>query len=407
MWLEHLRIAGKALRAHPFRSSLTVLSVALGAFAIVAMSSLAESGLTTLTRGIEDLGGGRLVDVWAKRPERAEAKRASWTRGLTPADVDLLLGALPHVVERSVFAQLERKDVAADSGEATRSDLVAADGGFLALFRMRLARGRGFTDEENRGHARVCVVGHKTAERLFGGDAIGRWLSVDGLRCRVVGQIANQDRWGISFGFDWLDLVIAPLRSIEEVDAKADAALELLVKTDAPASNESVKRIANALLSERHHGVDDFELFDFGRFMEQYHSMFAIMEAIVGFIAGIALLVGGVGVMNMMLVSVSERVREIGIRKALGASPRDIGAQFVIEAVLLAGLGGALGVLAGVGGALGAGAVLQHYRPSWVNVVAEGAVAAALAVSIGVGLVFGWFPARRAARLDAIEAMRR
>src|SRR5579883_1269544 len=119
MWLEHLRIAGKALRAHPFRSSLTVLSVALGAFAIVAMSSLAESGLTTLTRGIEDLGGGRLVDVWAKRPERAEAKRASWTRGLTPADVDLLLGALPHVVERSVFAQLERKDVAADSGEAT------------------------------------------------------------------------------------------------------------------------------------------------------------------------------------------------------------------------------------------------------------------------------------------------
>ena len=182
---------------------------------------------------------------------------------------------------------------------------------------------------------------------------------------------------------------------------------EFLIKTDSVASNDIVKRIINSILVERHNGVDDFELFDFASFMEKFHQTVGIMEAIVGFIAGIALLVGGVGVMNMMLVSVSERVREIGVRKALGASPGAIRAQFLWEAMLLSGLGGALGVGGGIVAALGMGPLLRHFTPTWVNVVATGAATTAMIVSVSIGLLFGFFPAARAARLDAITAMRR
>ena len=242
---------------------------------------------------------------------------------------------------------------------------------------------------------------------MWGGDAMGHWMTIGGVHCRVIGQLADEDRWGIHMGFDWLDVAVLPVLTLADTDEAAMKSAGLVVKTDTQASNEVVKRIVNALLVERHHGVDDFEIFDFSKFMDKFNSFFAIMKAIVGFIAGIALLVGGVGVMNMMLVSVSERVREIGIRKALGATPRDIGAQFLWEAIVLAGSGGAIGVLAGIGGAVLSGIVIGHFNKTWVSVVAHNAVITALATSVGIGLVFGFFPARRAGKLDAIMAMRR
>jgi putative ABC transport system permease protein len=408
LFWEYLRIAARVLSAHKFRSALTVLSITIGAFSIVVMSSLADSGLTTLARGLEDIGGARLIDVGAKKPERGDAKRISYFRGITVTDGDALFAALPHIEEKTMWSSLWRRDMISDTGQFSRSDLVAADGGFLALFKMRLAKGRGFSEDENRQHAKVCVIGHKTAEKLFGEvDALGRWVTTQGTRCRVIGQLADQPRWGINFGFDWLDVLVVPVNTLADVEPTVMPAIQITMKTDSATHNEAVKRILNALLVERHHNVDDFEIFDFSTFMNKFDAMFATMKAIVGFIAGIALLVGGVGVMNMMLVSVSERVREIGIRKAIGASPLDISAQFLLEAIVLAGSGGLIGTLAGIGGAVLSGAVIGHFNKTWVSIVAHDAVIAALVVSVGVGVVFGFFPARRAGRLSAIEAMRR
>jgi putative ABC transport system permease protein len=225
------------------------------------------------------------------------------------------------------------------------------------------------------------------------------------VRCHVIGQLAEQERWGIDYGFDWLNVAVLPFETLSDVDPPVKQQAELLFKTADARDNDIVKRVINALLVERHHGVDDFEIIDFRRFMDKFHQTFAVMEMIVGFIAGIALLVGGVGVMNMMLVSVSERVREIGIRKALGASPRDIGRQFLVEAGLLSCVGGVLGVLLGIGGALAGSAVIKGFKPTWVTAVSEPAVIAALTVALGVGIVFGYFPARRAGRLNAVTAM--
>ncbi|KYF60467.1 hypothetical protein BE04_17805, partial [Sorangium cellulosum] len=350
-WAVYLAIAAKALSAHKLRSLLTVLSITLGAFAIVLMTSLAEGGLLTLSRGIEQLGGARLILIAPKEPVRAERKKAMYVTGFTRKDRDHLARGIPHVAEHTLYAMLGSRDVTSDEGAEDRTDLVAADSGFLDAFRMPIGRGRAFSDEEDRRRARVCVAGPKLAARLWRGDPIGRWVTVGALRCRVIGVLAASERMGFNFGFSWDDLLVTPIDTAADVEKDVRSSALLVLKTDDVRNNDPVKRIVNALLVERHHGVDDFTLYDFSSIMEQFEATFAAMKAIVGLIAGIALLIGGVGVMNMMLVSVSERVREIGIRKALGAAPGDISAQFLCEAALLSGAGGLLGV---AGGALAA-----------------------------------------------------
>jgi putative ABC transport system permease protein len=334
-----------------------------------------------------------------------ERKAESYTSGITLADRDLLYQALPHVATHSTYTQRNRRDVIGDTGETARADMVAGDAGILDIYKMKLAKGRGFTEDENRGHHKVCVVGHKTAQTLFDGAAVGHWLTLPEMRCRVIGQLADQDRW-MDFDFSWDDLVVVPLASFADADPTADKTSNIILMTDDKANNDSVKRIANALFSERHHGVDDFEIFDFARIMNKFDQVFSIMRGIVGFIAGIALLVGGVGVMNMMLVSVSERVREIGIRKAIGASPRDITMQFLFEAMVLSGAGGFVGIAGGVLMAMATVPLIQHFKPGWVGVIDHRATTVAFVVSLAIGLIFGFFPARRAAKLDAILAIR-
>jgi putative ABC transport system permease protein len=226
------------------------------------------------------------------------------------------------------------------------------------------------------------------------------------LRCRIVGQSNSREFLGNFMGLDRLDYLAAPFETMADVDPKVKPGAHIQLKSDVQSSNEIVKRVANVILTQRHHGVDDFQIFDFSGIMNQFTGFFRIMSIIVGFIAGIALLVGGVGVMNMMLVSVSERVREIGIRKTIGANPSDIGRQFLLEAMVLSGTGGLIGAGSGVAAAIGASTLIRHFKPRWVTVIADESVLIALAVSIGIGLLFGYFPARRASKLDAITAIR-
>ncbi len=402
-----LGMAARALRAHVFRSFLTVLSITIGTFAIVLMSSLAESGLATIRFGIEDLGGARLLLVAPRPPERAESKQGSYERGLSRRDREHLATALPHVAVQSTFTSLGTRDITSDTEETARTDLVAGDARFFEAFRMRLARGRLFTEEEDRQHARVCVAGRKLAKKLFRDDPLGHKVTIGGVRCRIVGELEDNERFGVGLGFDWVDLLVVPLETAADGLPEVRQNAAILVKTDDARHNEPVKRIANAVLEDRHHGVDDFTFYDFSSIMDKFSAVFAIMEAIVGLVAGVALLIGGIGVMNMMLVSVSERVREIGIRKALGATPADIRAQFLVEALLLSATGGALGVALGALAAVGATALIHSLLPAWMGGVSRVAAAVALLVSLGIGVFFGYFPARRAGRLDPTEAMRR
>ncbi len=405
-FVENLRLATSAVAGTRGRSALTVLSITIGAFAIVVMSSLAESGLATISRGIEELGGARIVLVAPKKPERGEAKQAAYAPGLSLTDRERVFRGLPHVEALSMFSRLGKKDILSASGGRASSDVVGSDARFFDVFHMNVARGRAFTEEENRGQAAVCVVGHKLVEKLAV-DPLGQFLTAGPLRCRVIGVLANNERFGVGFGFDWVDLVIAPSETMANVDPSVLTSAVVLLRTDDPASNEAVKRLVNARLVARHPGLDDFTLYDFSGVMKKFGAVFATMELIVALLAGIALLIGGVGVMNMMLVAVSERVKEIGIRKALGARPREIGLQFLTEAVLLAVLGGATGIASGLGVAALASLLIARFLTTWQRSLSPGPTAAALVISIAIGVLFGWLPAKQAARLDPIAAMRR
>ena len=407
--LEVLKMALSALAANRGRSTLTVLSITVGAFAIVLMSSLAESGLKTLVVGFEELGGARLLLLLPKQPERGQDKQFAYGQGMSLTDRDRLARDVPHVEALTLYSQMGDVEVLSESGATATTSLVAADTDFMRAMKMQIARGRAFTEEENRDHAPLCVVGEALAEKVGPAPSapLGGYLTVGALRCRVIGVLAKNTRTGFRLGFDWNNLVIASSEAMRDVNPGVTLAGVVLIKTDEVAANDIVKRVLNARMAARHPGVDDFTFLDFAGIMAPFEKTVAGMELMVALLSGIALFVGGVGVLNMMLVAVSERVKEIGIRKALGAPPRAIGAQFLSEAVMLSTLGGGTGIGLGLLTALGASALIGHFTPSWQTSLAPWAPASALVVTLGLGVLFGWVPARRAAALAPVEAMRR
>lgn len=403
----YLRIAARVLRAHKLRSLLTVVSITIGAFSIVLMTSLADGGLQTIMSDIEEMGGARLLLITPDEPERMKDKRGLAPGYFDKADQEALTRTLPHLAEKTWYAEVGEQELTTEGGKALMADGIAGDTGFLPAFGFTLGKGRPFTDDENRTRQSVCVVGHEVAEALFDGNAIGQRLTVMGVRCLIVGQAAKAGRVGMSFGFDWDRFVLLPLETLRDISRSASYGTILVAKTTDVRHNDVVKRVANAVMTHRHHGVDDFEIWDFSGIMGEFAKIFMILKLIVGLVASISLLVGGVGVMNMMFVSVSERTKEIGVRKALGASPRAIEAQFLFEAMFLSSIGGVLGVGTGIVATVGANALVVSLEDAWVGTVSVPAVVVALVVALAIGVGFGVVPAKRAAALDAVDAMRR
>ncbi len=407
LFYEFLRVGWTVLRIHKFRSALTLLSIAIGTFSIVLMSSLATSGTTTLTRGLEDIGGARMVIVFPKAPEGSARKRASMSRGIVLDDVDALRGRVPHVRSFGMMSEMGDREVRSEGrvvGKApARTDLVAGNEEFLSAFGMKITAGRNIDRQDLDGGRRVTVIGHTLAKNLFDKpeDAIGRPIRLGSESFRVVGVIAHVKRFGVRLGWDWNDFALTPITAFGRRTPGA-----VVLVTTGSEHNDIAKRIAAAILRDRHHGVDDFEAFDFGVLMEKLGDVFRIMHLIAGLIASIALLAGGIGVMNILLVSVSERVREIGVRKAIGAPDRAIGLQFLFESALLSGLGGVVGAVLGCIGAIASGPLIRMKAEPWVAVISVGAVVAALIASFLIGIFFGLVPARKASRLQVVDCLR-
>ena len=407
MLIQSLKMAWSSLASRKARSLLTLSTVAIGCFAIVLAASLAASALESLKQSIEELGGARLVLVEPKIPESAEKKQSQSDAEIDEEDRAALTRDMPHVESLTHYAGLDEQDVLSDVGRSSRADLVAADESFFALFRMRVAEGRPLTADDTRGASHNCVVGPKLAETVWSSSPVGRKLAIGALHCRVVGLFADNERWGNNFGFDWNNVVVVPFRTAAARLPNVRSNAGIALRTDDRFANDVVKRMINARLERNHAGVDDFAIYDLAQVMDRFETTFALLQLLVALFSGIALLIGGVGIMNMMLVSVSERVREIGIRKALGATPANLSQQFLLESGLLAGAGGALGVTLGLAAVLVAGLVIRSSLSGWISVYSMPAVGLALAASAITGAAFGWFPARRAARLDPVEAIRR
>ncbi len=401
--LESIGIALIQLWAHKLRSVLTLLGMLIGVGAVVGIVSISEGMRRWVSGQFLQMGGANLIVVmpqeWAHRDGR-------WVRvrdyvPMTLDDVAIIAASSDRV---SMVVPLLTTGTLVRHGKATyEAELTATTPHHEAMFNWRTERGRFLLHRDQAELRRVCVLGRTAADEVFGGaDPVGQEIKLDGQRFEVVGLMADRQ----IFGDDWGNQVLVPVTTAHQRifghDRINGAYAYLVSPEDAPVV---IDQIQTAL--KRVHGSRAEYRIESGRgFLDQIEGVFLVMKLVTGGIAGISLLVGGIGIMNIMLVSVTERTREIGIRKALGAKPAVLMLQFVVEAIVLSLCGGLLGLGTGVGLGLGISHVIAQYSEvPYPSVVSYSSALLSLGLALAVGLFFGIYPAVRAARLNPVDAL--
>jgi putative ABC transport system permease protein len=394
------------LRSRRLRTGLSTLGMMFGVAAVIAMLSIGAGAERRAMAMIERLGVNNVLVRSREVPptERAEARKKSM--GLSARDVAAVREAVPHVVLVAPKARVDAYKVIAD-GYKAQAKIWGVSHRHTEATRLVLEEGRFFDELDERAHAQVAVIGAGVRRELFvSGDAVGRFVKVNDLWLKVVGVLAAESLSagppGVGGGEGESDIYL-PLTTLlqkMERDPLEPPLDEIVVKLDGLTSPHEAAAIIAGLLGQLHGGVNDYEIVVPEALLDQSRETQRIFSIVMGCIAGISLLVGGIGIMNIMLASVFEQTREIGVRRAVGALRRDIRFQFLVESFLVAGFGGAFGVFMGVG--------IAHVVASsagWPTVVTPLSIVLSTGVSGAVGLFSGIYPAVRASRLDPIEAL--
>ncbi|ADZ69931.1 ABC transporter permease [Polymorphum gilvum] len=401
MWWETIKLAFQAIRRNALRSTLTVLGIVIGVAAVIGMVSIGHSTTAQVTASLARLGSNLLV-VRPGVAERGPGGVRTDAKAFDRFDVEVLRAQLYSV--RAVAPTVSTSATAVVGNENRTVSVWGTDNAYFVTQDWPVVRGREFLDSDLRAGRPVCIVGQTIKEELFQNqDPIGKRMRVRGLSCEVVGLLEEKGQTG--FGQDQDNTVIMPLRAVQRrLLGSTDIAMISVSARDGVDTGK-VQADIEAILRERRNITpgkdDDFHVRDMKQIVATMTSTTTVLTGLLGAVAAVSLLVGGIGIMNIMLVSVTERTREIGIRLAIGALERQVLLQFLVEAVVLSLFGGVLGILAGI--ALAAGAVTVMQMPF---VLDPSIIAVAFVFSALVGVVFGYFPARQAARLDPIEALR-
>jgi putative ABC transport system permease protein len=400
MLLETIRLALRSVRRNALRSFLTLLGIVIGVAAVIAMITIG-SGTTEKVK--QDIGklGSNLLTVQALRPMRGGDTNFT-PRSLNAGDLEGLLEGLDNARAISAVAQ---RNVRVVYGSVNLSaQVTGTDSDFFVARDWNASRGRLFTDSEIRGGANVCLVGQTVRNTFFGaGDPSGEAIRVGRMSCRIIGVLDEKGTSG--FGQDQDNVVMMPLTTFQRrISGDRDISQILVAVNDGISTTQMVGEVQNILRQTRRIAPDqddNFDVRDMTQIADAMTSTTTVMTGMLGALAGVSLLVGGIGIMNIMLVSVTERTREIGIRLAIGAHERHILVQFLVEATVLSLLGGLIGVVLGL--SLAGAATLALSIPF---VPSLSVIALAVGFSAMIGLVFGFFPALRGARLDPIDALR-
>ena len=407
--LELLRAANDGLRSHRLRSGLTALGVIFGVAAVIGMASIGEGAKREALRQIELLGASNII-IDEDRPDEGESRFEALDKnptGLTRLDANSLQELLPNQVKVTPM-RIEEREITVGRIVA-KLNVVATTEDHFELYHLNAVKGRtlSFLDEE--GFAKVCVLGWGAKRELFPlDDPIGKRVKIDDQLYSVVGVVDKQLTG--KGNIEGLDLrnqnkdIYLPLSSWLKRNPPGNSESELtriVVQVKSTDYLSNIAGLCKRILQRRHRQVVDFKVIIPEQLLRQHRETQRIFNIVMGTIASISLLVGGIGIMNIMLASVLERTREIGIRRAVGAKRADIARQFLAEAVLLSVSGGVIGVIVGFVLAY----VITLYA-GWETVVSVWAVLIAFGVSVSVGIIFGWLPARRAAMLDPIAALR-
>jgi len=400
MLLNTLLLALRSIRRNLMRSFLTILGIVIGVSAVITMVTLGNGATLAVQNQISGLG----TNLLQIRPGQRMGPGSGG--GTAPAFKDVDADAIATQIGGIVAVAPEARSAATlvASGRNWSSSVVGSTNAWLRTGNWALGSGREFTDDELRAGAAVCIIGETVRRELYGTrPALGEQLRVKKISCEIVGVLASKGQG--SFGNDQDDVVLVPLKTLQRRITGNTRVNTLLVSMADGSDATRLKASLTQLLRERRKLAageeDNFNVLDTKQLAEALSGTTKVMTMLLGAVAAVSLLVGGIGIMNIMLVSVTERTREIGLRLAIGALEREVLLQFLIEAVVLSSLGGLIGIVLATGASIGLAAVMEVpylFNPG-VNLLS-------FVFSAGIGVLFGYFPARRAARLDPIEALR-
>ncbi len=399
------RVAIRAIGRNKTRSVLTCIGIIVGIAAVIAVMAIGQGAQTMMVKEISSMGNN-LVMVFPERNNRgAVSVGMGQGQRMTADDAEAVKRELSHLVQ-GVSPQV-RASVQMMYGSKNWSGNVQGVSTDITLIsNWTVTDGRFFTEDEQRDCARVCVVGTTVLANLFNGESpIGKTIRLKNMTFKVIGVLGSKG--ANNWGQDQDDVIMAPYTSVQRYLSRSQfRAINMMnISLISMDDLDEAKREIAQLLRQRHHLADyqdnDFETRDTTEIMNTIGSVTGLMTVLLTAVAAISLLVGGIGIMNIMLVSVTERIKEIGLRMAIGATPANILLQFLLEAVVLSTIGGAIGVGAGVGAAHAIGAL-----KGWPILIQIPSAIAAFLFSSVVGMFFGFYPAYRASKLNPIDCLR-
>ena len=395
-------LALRSVQRNLLRSFLTMLGIVIGVSAVITMVTLGNGATASIANKISGLGTNLLMVSPGQR--QGGGGGGGGVAQFTEADALVIAGEIGGV--RAIAPQARTSATVIANGRNWVTTVVGSTNAWFDTGNWEIASGRIFSDEEQLGGSAVCIVGESVRREIFGGaigqTGLGQQLRIKQFSCEVVGILVAKGQGGAG---DQDDTVLLPLHTLQRRVTGSRKVSMLMISMAEGSDSKPLKASLTQLLRERRKLAesddDNFNIFDTQQLAETLSSTMGVLTNLLGAVAAVSLLVGGIGIMNIMLVSVTERTREIGLRLAIGALEREVLLQFLIESVVLSALGGLIGILI----ATGASYALSSYMevPYEFDVQIN---ALSFFFSAGIGVVFGYFPAQRAARMDPIEALR-
>lgn len=400
VWLESLRTAWATLRENRLRTALTVLTMMLGAATMTLLVSLATSALATILAGVDAVGGRELVFVSSKTPARGSKQPP---KPVTPEDAAALRARIPNLRAAHYIMSMRNQPML---GDGRQVDVDVGIGAVYARFLMQRVRVGRLVEDDEAG--RIIVLTTPIAKELFVDPdrALGKRVVLWNQKFEVVGVTEESATLGFGIGgISRARAVIIPERTAFQTEG-IEPTGSIVLRDDGTVHDHDLQiELAQAILRFRHHEAE-IECFDMRALLHKFDIVFAGIRVLVGLIALVCTLLAGTGIMNVMLASVRQRVREIGVRRALGASERDIRRQFLIESMLMSAAGGVLGAMSGIGVALALDWAVHTATPAWKSAPSFGAAAAAVVCAVLAGVMFVLRPAGRASTLVVVECLR-